>query len=106
MPLESVEGYFFLCEGAARNTWVYQYRLSIFEKHDEKYRSIKTEFVDVWQRTIVNSYENIKAELIKNRADLPNPAVYAIETELSFPLEETLLPVAKRSLVRYITVQA
>ncbi len=106
IPLESVEGYFFLCEGAARNTWVYQYRLSIFEKHDEKYRSIKTDFVDVWQRTIANSYENIKAELIRNKTDLPNPAVYAIETELSYPLEESLLPVAKRSLVRYITTQA
>jgi len=106
IPLDHNEGYFFLCEGTARNTWVYQYRLSIFEKHDEKYRSIKTEFVDVWQRTIVNSYENIKAELIRNKTNLPNPAVYVIETELSYPLEETLLPIAKRSLVRYITVQA
>jgi hypothetical protein len=105
IPLESVEGYFFLCEGAARNTWVYQYRLSIFEKHDEKYRSMKTEFVDVWQRTIANSYENIKSELIRNKTELPNPAVYAIETDLSYPLEETLLPVAKRSLVRYISIQ-
>jgi hypothetical protein len=104
MPLDHNEGYFFLCEGKCRNTWVYQYRLSIFEKHDEKYRSIKTEFVDVWQRNIVNSYHNIKAQLIKNRSDLPNPAVYAVETDLSFPMEETLLPVAKRSLVRYISI--
>lgn len=104
MPLDHNEGYFFLCEGKCRNTWVYQYRLSIFEKHDEKYRSIKTEFVDVWQRNIVNSYHNIKAELIRNRSDFPNPAVYAVETDLSFPMEETLLPVAKRSLVRYLTM--
>jgi hypothetical protein len=103
MPLEHNEGYFMLCEGSCKNTWVYQYRLSFFEKHDEKYRSIKTEFVDVWQRNIVNSYTAIKSELIKNRSDLPNPAVYALETDLSLPLEETLLPIAKRSLVRYIT---
>lgn len=106
MPLDHNEGYFFLCEGKCRNTWVYQYRLSIFEKHDEKYRAIKTEFVDVWQRSIVNSYHNIKAQLIKNRSDLPNPAVYAVETDLNFPMEETLLPVAKRSLVSYITVNS
>ena len=103
IPLDHQEGYFMLCEGSCRNTWVYQYRLSIFEKHDEKYRSIKTEFVDVWQRNIVNSYQNIKSQLIRNRSDLPNPAVYALETELSLPMEETLLPIAKRSLVRYIT---
>jgi len=106
IPLKNIEGYFFLCEGHAKNTWVYQYRLSIFEKHDEKYRSIKTQFVDVWQRTIANSYENIKSELIRMKTELPNPAVYSIETELSYPLEETLLPVAKRCLVRYFTVKS
>lgn len=104
VPLDHQEGYFMLCEGKCRNTWVYRYRLSIFEKHDEKYRSIKTEFVDVWQRNIVNSYQSIKSELIRNRSDLPNPAVYAVETGLTMPMEETLLPVAKRSLVRYITL--
>ncbi|NCI46175.1 hypothetical protein [Sediminibacterium soli] len=103
MPLDHHEGYFMLCEGSCRNTWVYQYRLSIFEKHDEKYRSIKTEFVDVWQRNFVNTYQNIKSQLIRNRSDLPNPAIYAVQTDLNFPMEETLLPVAKRSLVRYIT---
>jgi hypothetical protein len=46
----------------------------------------------------------MKTELIKARLDMPNPAVYCIETELSFPVEETLLPIAKRSLVKYITV--
>ncbi|MBS1643147.1 MAG: hypothetical protein JST94_02955 [Bacteroidetes bacterium] len=103
IPLENKEGYFFLCEGKAKNTWVYQYRLSMFEKHDAKYRSIKTEFIDVWQHNYVNSYQNIKSELLKNRSEMPNPAVYAVETNMSFPIEETLLPVAKRSLVRYIT---
>jgi hypothetical protein len=103
MPLDHNEGYFMLCEGGCHNTWVYQYRLSIFEKHDEKYRSIKTEFVDVWQRNFVNTYSNIKAQLIRNRSDLPNPAVYAVETDLTIPMEETLLPIAKRSLVRYIS---
>jgi hypothetical protein len=103
MPLDNQEGYFLLCEGGAHNTWVYQYRLSIFEKHDERYRTMKTDFVDVWQRNIVNSYENIKLELLRNRSHLPNPAVYVVETDLKFPIEETLLPIAKRSLVRYIS---
>ena len=104
IPLDQNQGYFLLCEGSCKNTWVHQYRLSIFEKHDEKFRSIKTEFVDVWQRNLVNSYHNIKSQLIRNRSELPNPAVYAVETDLSLPMEETLLPIAKRSLVRYITV--
>jgi len=103
VPLEIEEGYFFLSDGSYSDTKVYHYRLSIFEKHDEKYRSIKTNFVAQWERNFVNTYESIKSELIKNRSELPNPAVYSIETELSFPLEETLLPIAKRSLVKYIS---
>ena len=106
VPLDTNEGYFFLSEGTYRNTLVYQYRLSFFEKHDEKYRAIRTEYVSEWERNIVNTYENIKAELLRNKRDMPNPAVYSIETELTLPISETLLPVAKRSLVRYISKAA
>lgn len=106
IPLDTQEGYFFLSSGKGRQTGVYQYRLSIFEKHDEKYRSIRTVFIDNWQRSISSTYEHIKSELIRYRRELPNPAVYAIETDLSFPVNETLLPVAKRSLVKFISKDA
>lgn len=103
VPLDVQEGYFFLSAGNTKNTWVYQYRLSFFEKKEEKYRSIKTVYLDRLQRSFSNTYENIKYSLIKTHNDLPNPAVYSIETELTFPVEETLLPIAKRSLVKFIT---
>lgn len=102
LPIETNEGYFFLSEGSYRETRVYQYRLSFFEKHQEKYRSIKTEFISQYERNIVNTYEYIKIDLIRNCKSLPNPAVYSIETPLKFPVDETLLPIAKRSLVRYL----
>lgn len=106
IPLDINEGYFFLSSGNTKETGVYHYRLSIFEKHDEKYRSIRTLFIDNWQRSISSTYENIKSELIRHWKDLPNPAVYSIETELGFPVDETLLPVAKRSLVKFISAAA
>jgi len=106
VPLDVQEGYFFLSSGHNKNTWVYQYRLSFFEKKEEKYRSIKTAYLDQLQRSFSNTYENIKYSLIKNHNYLPNPAVYSIETELTFPVEETLLPIAKRSLVKFITAAA
>lgn len=105
VPLDVQEGYFFLSAGNSRSTHVYQYRLSFFEKHEEKFRSMKTSFIEMMNRSLVNTYENIKLELIKKRSNLPNPAVYCIETGLSFPVEETLLPIAKRSLVKYISEQ-
>ena len=106
VPLDHNEGYFFLCDGNFGNTHVYQYRIGIFQKHDEKYRTMITDFIATWQRSIVNSHYNIKAELIRSRSFMPNPAVYAVETTLSLPIEETLLPIAKRSLVRYIAMNA
>ncbi len=106
VPLDTQEGYFFLSSGNIKSTQVYHYRLSIFEKHDEKYRSIRTLFLDNRLRSISTTYEHIKSELIRHRKDLPNPAVYAIETELAFPVDETLLPIAKRSLVKFISAAA
>jgi len=104
LPLDVQEGYFFLSAGNSKTTRVYQYRLSIFEKHNENFRSMKTAYIEMMQRSMVYTYENIKYELIRSRNDLPNPAVYSIETELSFPVEETLLPIAKRSLVKFISL--
>lgn len=103
IPLDTQEGYFFLSTSDTHVTRVYHYRLSIFERHDEKYRSIRTSYLDKWQRTISHTYEHIKSELIRHRNELPNPAVYSIETSLTFPVDETLLPVAKRRLVKFIS---
>jgi hypothetical protein len=105
VPLDTNEGYFFLSSGR-KNTRVYYYRLSFFEKHDEKYRSIRTAYIDNQRRSMTNTYETIKADLIRYRNELPNPAVYAVEIDLNFPFNETLLPIAKRSLVKYISQQA
>jgi len=104
VPLDIQAGYFFLSAGNTKATHVYEYRLSIFEKHQEKFRSIKTSYVEQAQRSMVNTYEQIKYTLIKSRSELPNPAVYSIETGLNFPVEETLLPIAKRSLVKFISL--
>ena len=106
VPLDNSEGYFFLINGNDTSTHVYQYRLSIFEKHDEKYRSIKTNYIDKWNRSISCTHEQIKSELIRKKTDLPNPAVYAMGSSHRFPVEETLLPVAKRILVKFISTDA
>jgi hypothetical protein len=103
IPLDTNEGYLLINDGRFNTTVAYQYHLTIFEKHDEKYRGIRTDFVHQWIRSVSNTSENIKAELIRNRKELPNPAVYNIETALAYPMEETLLPIAKRSFVKYIS---
>jgi hypothetical protein len=103
LPLDTNEGYLLIGDGRFNTTMAYQYHLTIYEKHDEKFRGIRTDYIQQWKRSVSNTSENIKAELIRNRRELPNPAVYSIETALAFPMEETLLPVAKRSFVKYIS---
>lgn len=106
IPLDTQEGYLFLCDGRYQDTVVYEYRLSIFERHDEKYRGIHTQYIDTYAKKLVESSEDIKIDLIRQRKKLPNPAVYRVETNLVFPVTETLLPIAKRSLVKYIAHNA
>jgi hypothetical protein len=106
MPLDTTEGYFFLSNGSYNFTRVYYYRLSLFERHDARYRSISSQYIDEWERNYVNTYESIKSNLLKLKKELPVPAVYSIETALKYPVDETLLPIAKRTLVRYITGNA
>lgn len=106
VPLETAEGYLLLCDGRCSHTLVYTYRLTIFERHDEKFRGIHTQYVQEYKKDFVHTIGHIKTMLIRERNSLPNPAVYCVETPLVVPVDETLLPVAKRSLVKYIAEQA
>ena len=102
IPLTPYHGYFSLRNGGERTNWVYEYQISIFESKDDKYRGINIQFVDTFEQSITNTPEAIKLNLINQRRHLPNPAVYYVQSDMSFPLEQTLLPVAKKSLVKYI----
>jgi hypothetical protein len=105
VPLMPYHGYFSLRNGGKTN-WVYEYQLTIFENKDDKYRGINIQFIDTYEQSITNTPEAVKLNLINQRRHLPNPAVYYVQSDISFPLEQTLLPVAKRSLVKYISPQA
>jgi hypothetical protein len=69
----------------------------------EKFRGIHTRFLFHYNVSISQTYEEVKYKLIEQHTHLPNPATYALEFKESFPLPETMLPVAKRSLVRFIS---
>lgn len=101
IPLYPNEGYMMLNDNSG-DTKVYEYQITLFEQPQEKYRGISTRFVDSFKRSITNTFESIKNELIRIKRDMPNPATYVIESEISIPHEETFLPIAKRMLVKHI----
>lgn len=95
-------GYFFIRNGDDKETRVYYYQISALTTDKDQYQTIKARYINSFKRSFSNTYEAIKKELIKAYQDFQNPGSYAIESRLTFPVNETLLPVAKRLLVRYI----
>ncbi|MEQ8809283.1 MAG: hypothetical protein RIE59_09475, partial [Imperialibacter sp.] len=103
-PIYTNEGYLFLSQDVSSDVNIYQYQLTFFEQSNEKFRGINTHFLKREERTLSNTFEHIKLKLVKKFANLPNPATYAIVSKQFFPLPETLLPIAKRLLVRNISI--
>ena len=105
VPLQNNEGYIFLQSGKKGETKIYEYQITLFENPDEKYRGIYTSYICSYEKTLNNTYENIKSDLVRYHQKLPNPATYVIETELTLPIDETFLPMAKRTLMKYVATQ-
>ncbi|HRK28656.1 MAG TPA: hypothetical protein PK239_15390 [Chitinophagales bacterium] len=102
IPLQTDEGYLLICNGNVTHTDAYLYRVTVFTDATEKYRAIKTCFLQTYTRSITTTYESIKHDLIQNNRELPNPATFAVHSNYTFPMHETLLPVAKRNLMRFL----
>lgn len=101
-PLNKDFGYMLLTDGKKKEVMAYEYEVTLFESAEEKYRGIHTTYISNYNLSLTNSFENIKSDLQKTFQKFSNPATFAIECNMVFPLKETLLPIAKRSLVRYI----
>jgi hypothetical protein len=82
---------------------VYEYQITFWETASEKYKAIHTHYVRSYEKNISTTFQSMKSELVRANKQLPNPAVYAIESEMELPLEETFLPIAKRMLVRHLS---
>lgn len=102
MPLYKNEGYVFLRYTGHQEVRIYTYSVSLFEHKDARYKGIKMTYIDSRTRNLVTTYEQIKMDIVREIRTLPNPAVYMVEFPIDIPFNETLLPVAKRVLVRHI----
>lgn len=102
LPIYRNEGYLIIKDGEDNELRVYEYELKLFENNYENYRAISTTYLESYYKSFVNTTENIKIDLIKKRKKLPNPATFSIVSEFHFPLEETILQIAKRKLNKFL----
>lgn len=103
LPMYREEGYWFVPEHKAALLHLLRYEVSLFTSANEKFRSLKTKNIrDIEQKSIVQTPESIKLNLIEQFHDLPNPATFMCETDLDFPYAETILPIGKRKLMAQV----
>lgn len=102
MPLHREEGYLLLRAGNSKEVKVLEYRVTLFEGSGERFRGLQTKVVGSFGVSLVNTMETIKLELIRNRSKLPNPATFAVVSRYHFPVQESLVPVAKRKFMRLL----
>jgi len=102
MPIYKNEGYFFLPDLKHDLMKIYRFEMSLFSTEENPLRTLKSKLVDLisLQAPEAKSPYELKHNLIKKFDDLPNPSCYYFDTDIDFPFVETILPVAKRKLVR------
>lgn len=101
VPSYVMEGYFLVPDTEEEISHIFRYEISLFTSAEDRYRSLKTAQIRTLEKEEkLKPYNTVKLELIRDHAELPNPAMFAIETSLEIPFAETLLPVSKRMLLR------
>ncbi|RAI83722.1 hypothetical protein LV83_04199 [Algoriphagus yeomjeoni] len=103
VPIYNQEGYILMSRDKKQDIHAFRYKSSLLHFAGEKFRSISMWLVGVFQRSLVNTLEKIKMELVREIKELPNPATWRIHSQREFPIEETLVPISKRLLLKSVT---
>ncbi|MDX1547265.1 MAG: hypothetical protein R3247_09775 [Rhodothermales bacterium] len=103
VPSYVEEGYLLVPDPQRAQLHILQYSLSVITRSDERYRRLKTAHVrSLPHRGVFPAPNSIKLQLVAEHRDLPNPATFFFSTDLDFPFEPTMLPVAKRKLMLHL----
>lgn len=104
LPNYRDEGYLFVPDNASKKLNLFRFEASIFQSSEDPYRSLRTTYLrSISQSGAQIAPGSIKLQLIMEEKELPNPATYAVKTHLSFPFDQTIMPVAKRILMQVIS---
>ncbi len=106
VPMYIDEGYLLINYDNRREISVYAYKTSVFESAEERYRGISLRFLTKDFMDFSRPFERIKLELAKGNKQLPNPATFSLVTKMAFPEQPTILPLAKRMLMRHLGTAA
>lgn len=99
------EGYALVTNGSSKEILVYRYKIDLFQNNLDKYRGIALKFIAAFKKSLSSTCNQIKLDLVKKFKDLPNPSTWRIDSKNDIPLEQSLLPISKRLLLKHIQIQ-
>jgi len=97
------EGYLLIPEKKSKETLVYEYQVTLFTNATENFRAVRTNYLETVTTGIGYSYESVKVDMARKYKKLGNPSTYLVACNVNCPLNETILPIAKRLLVRHVS---
>lgn len=80
---------------------VYEYQLGTFYKSNGS-KALRTKLIRSYPKGFHLTYESIRMDLL-NSTTLVNPSTFIIDSPIRYPIEETLLPITKRLLVKKLS---
>jgi hypothetical protein len=101
-PINKEEGYVLFKQKSHKEVRVYEYQTTLFTNSKQQYRGIYFNFIKNYTLKLNNTFEQIKLDLIKTIPKLPNPSTFLFESNFTVPFNHTFLPIAKRSLIKYL----
>ncbi len=103
-PLHVREGYLLVTHGASheRQLMAYRYTQSRVQQGGDAFLELSLKCVESRPLSRVETTEAIKWTLIRRHRDLPQPATFHVHMEWKIPVDPTLLPIARRRLLREI----
>ena len=106
IPFYNKEGYIIISRDNDCISRVYEYNYSIIQHENDIFYNLKTEKIALEFNNITTSPTSIKLSLIKHFKNLPNPATYQLHSYLNVSLEHSIIPIAKRWLLKEIATAA
>lgn len=103
LPIYTREGYLLLSQERKSEVHVFRYKSNFLQLAGERFRSITLWLVGIFQKSLANTLERMKLDLIREIKELPNPATWRFHSQNCLPIEETLLPVGKRLLLKNVS---
>jgi hypothetical protein len=105
-PLHVSEGWLLLRSGRAARVYRYSIPFLLDRAADRSHRNVFTRYVSTYSVGLANTFDRIKSDLIDRYPAMPNPATFAVETEVELPCIETFMPLAKRMVHAHVMAHA